>query len=210
MNVVISNQLREFSAQTLCLYDPVVGFNLTSGVATYNVRDTQYFDREMVKVQKVTINSEPLYNLQGVQGATSLDELATNYPRYLTDELGTPKHFAQIPPHHIRLYPKPDADGQTNACSVSGWYLHATLTGTGATDSTLLTIPEEYQRAAAYFTATALLIPSADGDVDYGRLQLLTNQTQVAMQELRQRSLQLLEGPTVRGLKRARNLFGLG
>lgn len=209
-NVLISERVRAFTVHTLCLYNPVVPFTMLANTASYSLRDTQSFDLEMVRVQKVVVNGQPLYNFQGVQGPTSLDELSYRFPTYLTDSTATPQYFAPYPPHHIRLYPKPDANGQANTTSVAGWYMHPTLTGSGVSDSTELSLPEEWVRTAAMFTAGSLLIPTADGDVDAQRLQVLMGNAQAEMQEIKERSLQMLEGPTVRGVKRSGPIYHIG
>lgn len=201
INSVINNRLKKFTELTRCLYDDAITFTLAASSAIYSLRDTSVFSREVSEVQYVLIDGAPLYNLQAVRGPVSIDELMTVYPGYQTAACAKPFHYALRQPSSIRLFPAPDQ--VYSNCFVAGWYLHPNISTTaGSGDAVELSIPEEYVRTAAVFTAVELLIPTADGQTDYDRMAMLAKGAAEDMQLLRDRSAQKLQGPFIRGWKR--------
>ena len=197
VNALINERVRAFAERTRCLYDDAVTFTLAASTSVYSYRSSGVFSRDLIEVDRVYISRNPLSNFQGKFGPISLDELVYNFPTYLTDGTGIPSHFCQIAPHSLRLYPTP-ASAYVN-CFVSGWYMPSNITTSTSGDSTEIGLPEEYQRTAAYFTASALLFPTSTGDIDYQKLAQLNQEAGTQMLELTNRSKRFVGGPSLRG-----------
>ncbi len=203
VNGLINERIRSFAERTRCLYDDRITFTLTgSGQAGYYDQHGTAFGRDVLEVHRLYIDGQPLRNFQGKYGPVSIEELATYYPTYLTDSPAKPQFFCQIPPRTIRLFPTPDQDYAQ--CFAAGWYLPAAIAIQASGDSQELDLPEEYQRTAAYWTASALLIPTATGQSDYERMANLNQEAAFFMQELANRSRRQLGGPSIRGAIRYR------
>lgn len=205
INKFINERVRKFAQETLCLYSDNISFAVSGGVAVYDLRDTTYFGKEIVRAQSIVVSSYgPLINYQGSLGPTSVDELSTQEPNYLSTTAARPKKWLILPIHSIRLWPEPD---QAYTAYVRGWYLPAEITTAASGDTTEIELPEEFQRTAAMFAAAHLMLPTSTGQPDYEKLQLLSKAADDEMKNIRSIALKALDGPSVRGLKKNINNY---
>jgi hypothetical protein len=206
---LVNDRLRSFTEKVKCLYDDRVAMTLTQNVAVYSLRDTNVFTKEMVTVDIVVVDGDPLYNYQGQIGLASLREVQHFDTLYLTADAAKPSKAFLRPPYHLVFNRKPD-QAYAN-CYVSGFYLHPAIDTDSDGDDVELSVPEEYQRAACVWYAADLMLPTADAKSDYERLALLAKRAGVDMDMLRDASQDMLDGPSVRGLDRGnRSWVSLG
>lgn len=207
VNDLINERVRSFAERTRCLYDDRIVLTLSSSGSTAGVYDLRGsgFGRNVVEVHRLIIDGQPLLNYQGKYGPISLEELAYWHPKYITDSAAKPRRFCHIPPHSIRLYPAPDQ--AYGSCFAQGWYMPSSITTHASGDSAEIGLPEEFTRAAAYWTATALMVPTSTAQTDFERLAFLNQDALGLMNELYTRSRRLLDGPSIRGALRYRRGF---
>ena len=200
LNTLCNERLRAFSAETLCLYDDAITLTLTANTATYNFRDLSIVSKELVLPTHVVIDAYPLYNYQMRRGFASLDEVATYSPNYLTAGAAKPNRAILLPGNTLRLVAKPD-QVYTN-CYLPGFYFHPTISTLPSGDATSISIPEEFQRVAAIYTAIDLLLPTSTAQSDYEKIAVFDKRAAQQMMELKSRSASFFDGPGLRGMNR--------
>lgn len=203
-------KLREFlnrmftriCAEHKLIYDDNITFTVTSSsTGIFDLRDTDVFGKQIIACDQVVVNSNLLRRLDGTAGGWSVDELTKFEEQWRTASANEPQAWAARPPHHIRLYPRPDATYSNSA--VAGWITHPDITASGFLDTTELSFaPEDCEPIARYCVAE-LLLPYADGTSLEKAMQIKA----LAEKELdagSSRAGRMYQGPFVRGKYRRR------
>lgn len=196
INRLINERCRKFSELTWCLYDDAVVFSTAASSAVYDLRSAS-FGREMLEVDRLYIDGQPLRDFTGHYGPVQLDELVSRYPTYLTQPTQRPLHYCLLPSQKLRLFPCP-GESYPN-CFASGYYLPSNITTAASGDVQSIEVPEEFQTTAAYFTAASLLIPHSTGQTDYEKIALLSQEAAKEIQSLQKRNKRFASGPSIRG-----------
>lgn len=150
-----NESLRDFSIRTRCLYDDRLTLTLVATTSTYSFRSTG--GAALCQVDTVGIEGRALLNILGEPGPWTVAEVRSTWPDWLSREFDKPILWMGLSPHHVRLWPTPDA--VYTDCFYSGWLIHSTLSG----NSDPLEIPDEYCYTAAVYAAVRLLGPNAAG-----------------------------------------------
>lgn len=203
----ISRQLQRFTTKAKCLYDDAVTLTLTASTATYDLLSTSIVSKRVAFVDYVVVNNIILRKFDGWPGSTSVDELNKRASDYRTATAAQPDKWVLVPPHTLRLIPKPASAYSNNY--IAGWLVHPDLTVSGTKDSTSITIPDEYLDGAAAFCAAYLLSPNMNAE---GRTHVsdLLAIAQGSMDEAEAHAVQMIQGPTIRGrLKRGQQTYSL-
>lgn len=192
---VANEVLKQFSIDTLCLFDDNISFVVSTSTGTYSLRDTGVFGKPLVKIGTIWVNNSPLTEVQQ-------DEIGRIFPGYLTSTYATgqPAYWFTQPPHHMVTVPI-SASAYTGKNFVSGWYVHPTITA-----GTSLEIPDEALDFAAIDLAVRLARPRATGDALI-YLRDLQNENDMRKRELRARMDQLLTPYPRR--RRGRTIYSL-
>lgn len=136
--------IREYCSRGRLLYDDSVTMTLTAGTATYSLRDTDVFSKEMLFVDHIRVDNISL------EGPFRFGQFEQAYPQFRDASNGQPRLWVAVTPDTIRLYPPPDSAYTTY---VSGWYLPAHIEN----DNDSIPIPEEHHHSAAKLAALRIL-----------------------------------------------------
>lgn len=159
VNPVINERVGDYSEIAGCFFDPAIPFTLATDVSTYDLRGAAFDGKRICDVQDITIDKRPLYDLspQPRRGSIGWADLIERYPNYQTDASQAPKHWLNVAPQSVMLYPTPDQ--VYSDCFVSGYYMHPDMDD----DADLILLPQRLIRFAAKFVAATLMDPRKGG-----------------------------------------------
>ncbi len=195
VNALINERIDAFCTWTHLYYGDQITLTITPNVYEYDMRGSS-FSQRMSNIDRVFINGQLLLNFESYPGPANLNQLAQFIPGYVSTPSAQPHKWYVRPPNTFCLYPAPD---QVYTCLVAGSYLpqHITLVASG--DAQEVPIPSEYVRSCAYFTALALITPTATDQSDYQRLQALSSVAAEDMAALKSRNKKFTSNPNIRG-----------
>lgn len=189
VNSIINERLQKFSELTRCIYDPQVTLTLEAHTGSYRLDDPAVFSRPVVQPDIVVLDGTVLTEVHAQDYGT-----LGYYP--LADE-GQPGSWFVRPGDYLVLLPTPD-DAYT-PCYVGGYVLHTALATSSTDDDEDIEIPATAQRAAAVYTAVALMYPFATGPEDLQQVASLDASAAKEIERMAARARNLKRKLPIRG-----------
>lgn len=193
LNSLISRSLREFTHDSLSMFNHSVSFSLTIGQASYDLEGSA-FSLPIARVHSVLIDGSV------VPGPTSISTLEAHHPSWRNTPNGRPTTWFLAPPKQIVLVPAPAA---VYPAHVSAWTLHPTV----SSDSDVVALSSLSMRTAVKWCAARLLEPYASPEEVVLVRDLMTEAKSEA-KALAERNLTMITGGMNRGTKR--EVFSIG
>ena len=202
----LNERLYSFCAETWCLRTDTATVNLAAGVGLYSMLTD--FSVPIVSIGRVVMNAVPLER-------KTLHYFAEQSATYQTDATaanGYPTQWAYVAggsvasagkaagQDAIRFYPAP-LSTIIGAGPITAAWAPAPLALDNTGDSTLISIPQDYQFTAAVYAAVQLLYPNAGGKTDLELMAQLDQSAAAKMKELTSRAYWMSEQPLIRGAR---------
>lgn len=193
LNSLISRSLREFTHDSLSIFNHSVSLTLTVGQASYDLEGTAVA-LPIARVHSLLIDSSV------VPGPTSIGTLDQNHPSWRNTPNGRPATWFTMPPKQIVLVPAPAA---VYPAHISGWVLHPTV----SSDSDVVQLSSLSMRTAIKWCAARLLEPFASPE-EVGLVRDLMSEAKLEAKMLAERNLTMITGGMNRGNRR--EVFSIG
>lgn len=167
----IFESIKQVVSLTKCLFSDQIVFTPTAGArehefgtasAMFTVGGVNVSLVEILGVhQRIDGKLQPILDLWGKSGPTSLASLVASYPDYLDSSMNPAtnvRHFVILPPSTLYLFPAVVAS--PGLWQIAGFYQHPAF----ASDNAECLIPDDFQRDLVRFAASELMEPTATGE----------------------------------------------
>lgn len=164
VNAVVNWAIRSI-ARRLYLFEPRITLTTATGIGRYDISDTNYFERRMLDIHRVTVGGVILRDNRDRFGLyPSLDWLDAKFPSWRTASNGTPT--AAVLTGQVLTFNCP-ASGVLSNTFVSGRFVPNDLTADGQTPL----LPTELHELVCYLAAVKFTLPTATEEEQWGRLR---------------------------------------